>query len=85
MHESDGIICKWPPDYVGSPALSKGNNRYGTQQKPNIKTDCEAHLTINNQVKIPREIVIGSSINGLARGLFCHYLLIIILFLIPIF
>lgn len=78
MHENDGIVCKWPPDYVGAPSLSKGNNKHGTlQKKQTIKTECDISIegqnsTINNQKKISHENVIGSSINAVGVNPFMN-------------
>uniref|UniRef100_A0A915P8N8 C2H2-type domain-containing protein n=1 Tax=Meloidogyne floridensis TaxID=298350 RepID=A0A915P8N8_9BILA len=65
MHENDGVICKWPPDYVGAPSLSKSNNRHGSPQKKQIiKTECNVHNGNRNFINSQKKALYGNVGSG---------------------
>lgn len=71
MHESDGVICKWPPDYVGAPTVSKGNYKNIKKQKGQNNTEYNSisNQTTNNQQSIFYELENFSTINASSDGI----------------
>nr|CAD2122371.1 unnamed protein product [Meloidogyne enterolobii] len=65
MHENDGVICKWPPDYVGAPSLSKSNNRHCSPQKKQfIKTECNVYIGNRNLINGQKKPLYGNVGSG---------------------